>query len=294
MITLPCCPVCDGTRSRPKYEKFNLRLVECVDCGLVFTNPRLNPEEIWLRYSPDYFWKEYMPALGVTNGTFDLARFDARHAPMLRHIARYRPSGGRLLEIGAGAGFFLKAAERAGWSVAGIEISSEGVEFATTKLDLDVRRESVETLSFEPGSFDVVVMFDVIEHLLDPRVALEHVKRVLRPGGVLVVSTPNLHSVSRLALGEAWAVLSPAEHLYNFSESTLSILLRRAGFGHVVIERDYDGLSMYETMNPAYTHAPSSTRNKIYRAVVASLGPVIYRQVHSLGRGDVLLATATG
>jgi hypothetical protein len=152
---LPGCPVCDGTSYRPRYHKFGLPLVECSECGLVYANPRLTPEEIWKRYSPDYFWNEYLPALGVKDGHVDLDYFDARHSAMLRLIAAHRPPPGRLIEIGAGGGFFLKAAERAGWSVAGIEISSEGVEFATTRLGLDVRRESAEDLSMPAASCDV-------------------------------------------------------------------------------------------------------------------------------------------
>lgn len=293
MIRLPGCPVCDCTSSRPRYQKFDLPLVECSQCGLVYANPRLTPEEIWKRYSPDYFWHEYMPALGVRNGEFDLAYFDARHAAMLRFIARHRPGRGRLIEIGAGSGFFLKAAERAGWSVAGIEISSEGVAFATTRLGLEIRRESAEALSYPAASFDVAVMFDVIEHLLDPMASLDRVRQVLRPGGLLVVSTPNLHAVSRFALGSEWAVLSPAEHLYNFSAATLGRLLQRAGYKDVAFERHYDGLGVYETMNPRYTHAPASVRNRIYSSLVSVFGPLVFRQVQSLGGADALLATAS-
>ena len=123
MITLPGCPVCDGTSSRPRYFKFGLPLVECGGCGLVYANPRLTPEEIWKRYSPDYFWNEYLPAQGVKDGHVDLEYFDGRNACMLQLIARRRPNRGRLVEVGAGGGFFLKAAERSGWDVAGIEIT---------------------------------------------------------------------------------------------------------------------------------------------------------------------------
>jgi len=292
MITLPCCPVCDGTTSRPKYHKFGLPLVACEGCGLVYANPRLTPEEIWKRYSPDYFWNEYLPALGVKDGHVDLEYFDGRHSAMLQLIARARPNRGRMVEVGAGGGFFLKAAERAGWTVAGIEISSEGVEFATSRLALDVRRESAEDLNFPAASFDVAVMFDVIEHLLDPAAALQRVRTVLRPGGLLVISTPNLDAVTRLALGSDWAVLSPAEHLYNFSEKTLGMLLRRAGFGGIEFERHYQGLGVYETMNPRYTHAPGSLRNRIYSSLVSTVGPFTYRQVQAFGGADALLATA--
>jgi len=292
MVTLPCCPVCEDVRSRPRYFKFGLPLVGCEGCGLVYANPRLTPEEIWKRYSPDYFWNEYLPSLGVQGDQVDLDYFDARHGAMLRFITRHHPQRGRLIEIGAGGGFFLKAAERAGWSVAGIEISSEGVEFCTTRLGLDVRRESAEDVSFPAASADVAVMFDVIEHLLDPLAALERVRTVLRPGGLLVVSTPNLHALTRLALGSEWAVLSPAEHLYNFTAPSLGRLLTRAGYSDVQFERHYDGLGVYETMNPRYSHAPASVRNKVYSALVSTAGRLAFRQVQAMGAADSLLVTA--
>ena len=259
----------------------------------MYANPRLSPEEIWQRYSPDYFWNEYLPSLGVRNGQYDLSYFDSRHAPMLRLIDERRPGRGRLLEIGAGAGFFLKAAERAGWDVAGVEVSREAANFASARLDLDVRQESAETMTFAPASFDVAVMFDVIEHLLDPVLSLQRARAALRTGGVVVVSTPNVNSLTRFALGIDWAVLSPAEHLYNFSAHSLDLALRRAGFSGVILERKYDGFGVFETMNPRYTHAPSTLRNKAYRALVSTMGQVVYRQVQRAGLADSLIAVAS-
>ena len=135
---------------------------------------------------------------------------DARNAEMLALIRRLAPAATRLLEVGSGAGLFLKAAERAGWDVAGLERSGEGAAFARDRLSLDVRTEAAEAMSFEPGSFDVAVMFDVVEHLFDPRAVLEATRRVLKPGGLLVVSTPNFDALSRQVLGIDWAVISAA------------------------------------------------------------------------------------
>jgi len=293
LVTLTGCPVCDGPARRHRYTKFDLPLVQCTSCGLMYANPRLPPDAIWKRYSPDYFWKEYMPSLGVPDGRYDLAYFDARHAAMLKLIARDAPSPGRLIEIGTGAGFFLKAAERAGWQVAGIEVSDEAVSFATERLTLDVRRESAETMTFPPGSFDVAVMLEVVEHLLDPLSSLRRVRAALRSGGLLVLTTPNVDALTRLALGSSWAVLSPAEHLYNFSADTLARLLARAGFSNVRIVRDYDGFGVFETMNARCTHARSSPRNRAYAILVSTIGWLIFRHVQRAGRADTLLVLAS-
>jgi SAM-dependent methyltransferase len=262
-------------------------------CGLVFANPRLTPEEIWGRYSPDYFWKEYLPSLGVHDGQYDLSYFDKRHGAMLALVERHAPRRGRLLEVGAGAGFFLKSAERAGWEVAGVELSGEAVTFASARLGLDVRREQAEQMTFPPSWFDVVVMFDVVEHLLDPLVSLQRVRSVLRPRGTLIILTPNFNALTRFALGADWAALSPAEHLWNFSARSLDRMLRRAGFPSVTLERKYKGFGVFETMNPRYTHAPSALRNKAYTAFVCTIGRVVFRQVQRLGLADTLTAIAS-
>jgi hypothetical protein len=90
------------------------------------------------------FWDEYLPAPGVIDQQFDLAAFDACHAEMLALVAAKIAPPGRMVKIGAGAGFFLKAAERAGWACSGIEVSREAADFARTRLELDVRQGTAE------------------------------------------------------------------------------------------------------------------------------------------------------
>jgi 2-polyprenyl-3-methyl-5-hydroxy-6-metoxy-1,4-benzoquinol methylase len=90
--------------------------------------------------------------------------------------------------------------------VAGIEVSEAGVQFAQTELGLDVKQQAAEEISFDDCLFDVVVMFDVIEHLFEPTRALGSICRVLRPGGILVIITPNFNSISRSVIGVNWAV----------------------------------------------------------------------------------------
>jgi SAM-dependent methyltransferase len=225
----------------------------------------------------------------VIDGHYDLAYFDRRHAATLQLLAdRLGGAKGRLLEIGCGAGFFLKAAERAGWDAWGLELSEAGAAFATERLGLRVRREQAERAGFGDASFDIVVMFDVIEHLLEPIAILRTVHRMLRPGGAVLISTPNLNALSRTALGHGWAVLSPAEHLYYFTEATLTRGLESAGFSGVRFIRENPSLGVLETMNPRYTHAPRAWRTMAYGWFVRVFGARIRRQVQMRGRADAL------
>lgn len=293
MLENVSCALCGSQTTQTIYKKFDLSIGRCGQCGLIYANPRLPKAEVWLRYNPDYFWQEYLPSLGVRERKYNLEFFDARHAAMLNLIASYIQPPGRLLEVGAGAGFFMKAAERVGWDVAGIEVSEAGVQFAQNELGLNVKQEASENITFEKDSFDVVVMFDVIEHLFAPNLALNSIHRVLRSGGILVIITPNYNSISRLAIGIDWAVLSPAEHLYYFSETTLKKLLKQNKFKNAEFIRQYVGFGVFETMNPRYTHAPHTLRAKAYSALVTGLGPFVFRYIQARGQGDALLCVAS-
>lgn len=283
------CELCGHQSTTQLYFKFGAPIAKCDRCGLIYANPRLSKAEIMSRYSPDYFWQEYLPALGVHDGKFDLEYFDARHALMLGLIAGKISPPGKMLEIGAGAGFFLKAAERAGWSVDGIEVSEAAVEFANKQLGLRVKLEEAETLTYPDNDFDVVVMFEVIEHLFWPARVLHSVHRVLRPGGVLVISTPNYNALSRWALGPSWAVLSPGEHLYYFTELTLRRMLEQSSFCNVEIIRSFPGFGLFETMNPNYTHNPKSPRKAAYHTFIVTAGRYLFRRIQARGWGDTLL-----
>ena len=286
------CALCGARETTRLYTKFDFGIERCRRCTLVYANPRAPESAILARYSPEYFWGEYLPAVGAPEGRVDLEFLDSRYGPMLAFLGS-RVTGRRLLEVGTGAGLFLKAASRAGWDAAGLELSNEGATFARERLGLDVRQERAEAMSFAPGTFDAAVMFDVIEHLFDPRAVLESTRRALRPGGILAVSTPNFDALSRRVLGRDWAVLSPLEHLYYFTESTLSRMLTSTGFSRVESVRHYPGWHATETMNYRYTHATGHWRARMYGAFVNSLGPLMFPVVQRLGAADALLVVAT-
>ncbi len=286
------CNLCGANETYPLYTKFGFTIERCRRCSLVYANPRAPEEAILGRYTAEYFWNEYLPAAGAPRGRIDVEWLDRRHAPMLNLIRRESPQGRRLLEVGSGAGLFLKAASRASWQVSGLELSAEGAAFARERLGLDVRQERAETMSFPPGSFDVAVMFDVVEHLFDPRAVLNATRRALKPGGILVVSTPNFNALSRAALGIDWAVLSPLEHTYYFTERTLGAMLEACGFARPRFVRRLAGWGAMQTMNAQYTHAAHAWRAVMYRVLVRTVGPFVTPLVQRAGAADALVAIA--
>ncbi len=286
------CAVCDGTDTRRRYRKYGLTLSECLTCGLVFASPRLPVERVMQRYSATYFWNEYLPAVGAPEGRVDLDLVDRRYAPFLAVFGPAPDAGRRMLEIGTGAGLFLKAAERAGWLVQGVEVNPDAAAFARDHLDLDVRTGTAVDVDAPDVSFDAVVMLDVIEHLFDPRDTVETAFRLLRPGGTLLIQTPNFDALSRWALGREWAVLSPMEHLYYFNESTLTRLLTRVGFSSVAFDWAFPAFGSPETMNARYTNRAGSWRSLAYASAVRAGGSRLLEWVQEGRLNDQLLSVA--
>jgi 2-polyprenyl-3-methyl-5-hydroxy-6-metoxy-1,4-benzoquinol methylase len=289
--TLIPCALCGANGTRPLYQKSGYAIGRCGQCGLVYANPRAPRDTILGRYSRDYFWNEYLPSLGVTGPELDLARFDVRYGAVL-HMIGQRTHGRRILEAGCGAGFFLKAAERAGWLPAGIELSAEASRFAAERLGLNIRRQPVEEAAIPPASFDAAAMFDVIEHLFEPRAVLQALARALAPGGTLAISTPNFDSASRYLLGPDWAVLSPLEHVYYFTEDSLRRLLEATGFTEVEFVRRHVNWGPMETTNFRYTHAPHTLRTRVCEGIVRLGGLPLARTLQRAGRQDTLLCFA--
>ncbi|CAB4859155.1 MAG: methyltransferase domain-containing protein [Actinobacteria bacterium] len=145
---------------------------------------------------------------------------------LLDMIAKYKP-GGRLLDVGCGHGLLLDQAKKAGYDTMGLELSSANAAHARDELGLDVREVGLEDFLDEQG-FDVVVLADVIEHLTDPVSAIDHCKRLLAPGGVLCIVTPDPSArLARLARGNWWGFV-PA-HTFLLPRLTLAELLSATG-----------------------------------------------------------------
>ena len=256
------CLVCGGERSRIYVRKFGLDLVKCRDCGLVYANPRLGDSELLERYESPLFFDDYLRNFRADPNGFD-PDFVRRHFRIfLEVVGNYFAPKKKLLDVGCGAGFFVKAAEEAGWVAWGVEISLLASEYARKVVRTNVRTARLEDAGFAPDSFDLVTMLDLVEHLPDPveTIALAH--RVLKPGGVLIVATPDLRSLSRMFLGRRWAALSPAEHLANYDARTLRAALERCGFRIVAMKN-------LLILNPEYTHAPGTRAARTFKAVHA-------------------------
>lgn len=215
------------------------RLVKCVGCGLVYLNPRPCVDELPLLYKDNY--DQF--TIAVSDEPSILTRLERYYGlyKRCRSILYYQRHG-RLLDIGCATGDFLAAmSKHPGWELYGIEIAASASEYARSRLGLDVRTGTLEKVEFPEKWFDVVTLWNTIEHLSDPLGTLRKIHRLLKPQGLVVFSTPNLDSLDARLFGPYWIGYELPRHLYVFSRRTIRMLATKAGFSILKMRCLYGG-----------------------------------------------------
>jgi len=195
------------------------RLVRCRRCGLQYISPRLRSDLILASYSEGED-PVYVSQMDARERTF---------VASLARIERLTDGPGTLLDIGTAAGGFLVAATRRGWTAEGCEPNRWLAAWGSQRYGVCIRPGSVFEQSYGPGQFDVVTLWDVIEHTTNPRATIEHCRTLLKPGGLLIVNYPDIGSWIARGLGRRWLFLTSV-HLHYFDRSTITRLLTSAGF----------------------------------------------------------------
>lgn len=274
------CNLCGDSASHAVFSAKGYDLVECAGCGLAYIANPPDDAELARIYSGDAGYHTALMKPGSKAWATSLHTAQA-HMAFMRRV----PGKGRLLDVGCSTGQFLNLARDAGHSVSGIEFSDDSRVFAASHFGLSVESGCIQDSDHEPGSLDVVTMFDVIEHVRDPLSDMAEVMRLLRPGGWFVLSTPNIDGLfPRLSRKLAttldyWPHPEPPFHLYQFSVVTLSEMLVKAGFepgpvAHLRIPLDYTFGSLTTLLR-----SPKRAAYAAFFAPTALLGPWI-------GQGD--------
>ncbi len=284
------CNLCGSDRHVHLFRKHGYDLVRCTGCDLAFVaNP---PDEAGIKaiYTASSAYHDRL----LDSGSAEFARqrrVARQHMQMLRRF-RAHVAGLSVLDIGCSSGIFLDEARTAGMRPHGAELSPDTAAFAHDHFGLPVHHGSWREAGYEAASFDVITLFDVIEHLPDPFGELQAIHRLLKPGGLLLQSTPDIDGLfprASLPLAKVldyWPHPEPPHHLFQFSAKTLAKMLERAGFRvegthHTSIELGYS-----LGTPAAWRESPKMLAYAALFAPVAILG-------EWLGQGDWLYLGAT-
>jgi SAM-dependent methyltransferase len=250
----------------PGPERYHL--LSCGRCGHIYQSPRPTPESIGAHYPADYH--PYL--IAVEDEPSPLRRLDRAFGLRMRTSAVHKAAGGRpgrLLDVGCATGVFLDGMRRLGWSVEGVEPSAHAADYARSRFGLRVHVGLLEDAGLPDAAFDAITMWDVLEHVHEPRPVLAELARLLRPGGVLVLSLPNPDSLEARLLGADWLGWDLPRHLNLYRPAQLRASLARYG---MPVERIRSFTAGYAVLVMSLEH----------RLRAASWGPRAIRLLNSM------------
>jgi SAM-dependent methyltransferase len=232
---LETCPVCGSSNFRDKLQVQDksvsqelFTIVQCQNCEFQFTNPRPDAAHIGKYYESDAYVSHNSGAQGLINQVYKVARFFTvrRKVALITKLNRGR--AGRLLDYGCGTGHFLAGAKGGGWQVAGLEPNDRARQEATERVGQPIQGPAA-LAELASGSFDVITLWHVLEHVHTLNETLDQLIRVLGKGGKLLIAVPNVESLDAQHYRQDWAAYDVPRHLYHFSPSTMKRLLAEHG-----------------------------------------------------------------
>lgn len=256
---MTACAACGASEARDLWRVHDYPVVACSGCGLARTElpPGFDPASI---YTASYFdggqpdaYMDYQASEATLRAEF------ARTLAVLR---RYGKESGSLIEVGCAYGYFLDTA-RERFSVCGVEVSYAAREACRAR-GLDVERALSAELGERHGPFDAAVLLDVIEHLADPGEMLGELRRMMRTGGRLLLTTGDFGSLYARLAGRRWRLMTPPQHLWFFTRATMQTLLHQRGFRLIGFEHPWKlvplSLMAFQGLRLAGRRAPDWVR----------------------------------
>ncbi len=215
----------------------------CNSCGVYWLDPAPLPQEMWKAYASYHTHTQrhsnrllksllslshrlirlvYTPAMIVTGLK--------REAAALRFMMLGNERPGRVLDVGCGGGRFLRRMQKRGWDVVGTDFDEQAARTVRERYSIETRVGDLPQCGLPAASFDAITLSQAIEHLYDPQATLHECLRLLKPGGLLVMTTPNARSLGAAEFGASWRGWEAPRHLHLFTVETLAALTRQAGF----------------------------------------------------------------
>ena len=248
------CPLCGGARLAPAWDCGAFRFVRCLSCGLVQQNPQPEASAVLARYDESYLAYEEERQFDYRDlellALADL-RFEAAAAP-LRRAAEDGGRKPRVLDVGCATGALLAELREGGWDCVGVEACAPAAAYGRKRFGLDIWASTLEEARLPAASFEAVHASHLIEHLNEPGAFLDEAARLLVPGGLLGLTTPNADGLQARLLGPEWRS-AIYDHLCLFSRRNLPAFLAAKGFA---VERLVTWGGWAAGLKPAFVKRP--------------------------------------
>ena len=240
------CLLCGGIERELLNREGDWTVYRCPGCGLGVLDPRPGLESLETLYQESYFVTRYDE--GALPGSPEIRKRLSWEAQRVRFFRSFSREA-RILDIGSGRGYFLLACKDLGYTVEGFDLSEDAADYVRNTLNIPVTTGAIDKAPFADGSFDIITLWHSLEHMENPRLYLEQVHRLLRPGGFLVVEVPNHLSTDALRFGRQWDGWSLPYHLYHFTPACLDTLLGQHGF-KVIRRKNYHSNWVKQKLRP--------------------------------------------
>jgi len=226
------CPLCGHKDEEELFKKEGFRFVRCNNCNMVYVNPRLNEKGRAYLYNKGRYVDMYNN-LYSRSAKYRQERF---YKERMDFIESYFPKKGKLLDIGAARGDFVRTALMRGWDAFGVEISEQAERFTDdANLKGRIKNTYLADTGFREDSFEVVTMWELLEHVATPKALLKSAFKVLKPGGMVFIYVPNFDSAEITLITKAAEHVMGDAHILYFTPKTLKIMVEKVGFETVKI-----------------------------------------------------------
>lgn len=215
------CNICDSQNLKIRYVKQGMNIMQCQNCSFIFVYPRPSIETQNSYYDKSFKDGSYKLYSSVED--LKIRTSERRFEAFPKHM-----EGEKLLDVGCATGIFLDFCSQKGFQTFGVELSEEAIKKAN-KIH-KIHCGTLEDAKFQDSYFDIVTMFDIIEHVLNPDQTIKEVYRILKKDGLLVISTPDISSWHAKIMGKKWGLITPLEHLSYYSPKTITLELEKNNF----------------------------------------------------------------
>jgi SAM-dependent methyltransferase len=291
------CPICGSTQQAILFEGTDINwettderfsVVRCNSCGIVRTAPQPSIDQL-KKYYPDVYY-----TIEDLSEDYYVRRWKRFQIEKLKIVQQYH-SGGKLLDIGCGRGYFLYEARSAGYNVAGIEFSAQTAALAKSRWDLQIETADVVTYPYPPLRYDIVTLWHVFEHIADPNRLLQGLYNTLTSNGVLVIAVPNFAGMQARLFRGKWLHLDLPRHLYHYTPESLSGLVQKNGYairGISLRSQEYDAAGIFGSV---WRRSPQSKSmvETLIRKIFGTTAMILSKVENVLNSGATVILTAS-